>query len=119
MDEDQGDDRVIPEYQAPRDNTARRDLERFRATLGALMTGVCAMGWVFIAISANVHHGPSPGAKLEWEFPVLSGAIILVVLGATGGIIWWRDRSTAFFAGALIGLAVAALIEGICYWKMA
>src|SRR4051812_4721890 len=106
------------EYMPPRHDPERRRHERNIRTGGAVLSALSVFVVVFVFIICNIPMSAPPGtapAAFVVQAPLLCLAIALVIVGAIGWHQWRLHRSRAFLAGALIGVGVAALIEGVCF----
>jgi hypothetical protein len=118
MGKDWQDDRpLVPSYIAPHDDAAARERENDRKRAGMVLSAGAVLGTVFIWIISNLEIHPAPGrpTPVEYVGPALVALVAIVVIGGIGVWYWKREGSKAFLIGAVIGLGIGALIEGICF----
>jgi hypothetical protein len=114
-------DRHIPmlNYEGPAPQWVRDRRQRMMRLLGAMLSAGSVFVVVFILIISGIESHPIVAGTANGAQWLLVPGICAV--GGTillGGIAYWqwtRKGSTAFAAGVLIGLGVAALVEGLCF----
>jgi hypothetical protein len=113
-------------YMPPSQDEAVLTRERHFRSAGALLSALSVFGLVFVFIIANIHHpgppppggttlGPAPATGKTIAGPALCAAVVVAVLGGVVWYHWHLHRSRAFAVGILIGVGIAALIEGACF----
>lgn len=102
-------------YQPPRDDLPRRKRERRRAIAGGILSFLAILWSVFVLIMSSLtpeggtSNMPSLAIASIFILPVLAALIVTAIYQ------WRRHGSKAFLLGGLIGIGVAALVEGACF----
>jgi hypothetical protein len=100
----------------PRDDPERAKQETMRARIAAILSAIVTLILVFHWLTNNLWFGPVSNAPPPtYGGPIIATAIAFLILSSTGLWYYTHDRSTAFFKGILIGIGIAALIEGFCF----
>lgn len=109
--------RIIP-YRRGSDDLPNFGRRIGEAIGGAILAAIAIFALIAVWVIANLNLHPSPTAPkppLVWGAPT---AITIFVLGAMAAVTAYmhiRLRKRAFTLGVLIGVGLAALIEGACF----
>ena len=83
---------------------------------GALLSIVTVCGLVAFWILANLNLAPpAPPPPLEWRTPTQVTLLAVAFVAAITLLARYRYNKRSFALGVLIGVGVAALVEGICF----
>ena len=103
----------------------REDAPKRKRTAGQFAAGfVCGVGAVFFSgcnfVLTNIYYNPRPRSfqtdVFNWRGPAVVAAVVLTLLG--GIMLFARARGKRpFVAGALVGVGLMALIDGICFYN--
>ena len=102
----------------PRDDEDVLTRERHFRVAGAVLSTLAILGLVFVIIICNLPAavtGSTPPPRQSYGIPVGCAAFVVALLGGITWYHWRRHRSRAFAMGLLIGVGIAALIEGACF----
>jgi len=108
-------------YISPRDDAELAEREAERARVGTVLTAMATLILVFFWLVNTHDFGPpttGPSTRGSHLGLWITTALAMAIFGGTALIHYSRDRSTAFAKGILIGLGIAALIEGLCFMLM-
>jgi hypothetical protein len=116
-------------YMPPKQDEAVLTRERHFRFAGAVLSTLSVFGLVFVFIVSNIPHpgppapggtslGPPSSRGTTIAGPAMCAAVVVAVLGGIAWYHWHAHRSRAFAVGILIGVGVAALIEGVCFMVM-
>ena len=103
-------------YISPRDDPERAARETLWFSVAAILTTIVVLILVLYWLLNNRYVGaamkhPPP----TYLGPMIATGLAVAILGGTALWQYTRHSSTAFAKGILIGLAIAALIEGFCF----
>lgn len=103
-------------YISPRDDPERAARETLRARVGAIVSTIAVLSLAFYWLTNNLWFGPVANRPPpSYLGPTIATGIVLIMLVGMALLLYSRDRSTAFAKGILIGVVIAALIEGFCF----
>jgi hypothetical protein len=103
-------------YLPPRYDYERLQSEQNARLGGVVLSTLSIVGLVFLCFLCSMNGYPkSPPASVQFGIPIGCAAAVAAVLGLVAWRQWVTRRSRAFALGLLIGVGVAALIEGACF----